>query len=193
MTSWWDSIVRVVVSVLAGIGTACFTNHLTHRPNAAFLVSVLVTGISIAVLNRQSRTDSGTTPRGSLIPKPKPVSPPIVQSERNAEASPSTAAETSVGHGAPPPATGPGLDLSTSRNSKSHAAPVPSSASVPNNAAAHDEREPLVASNLPVADTPAAATDSSSARAPVAQTSPLSVETAIADQEPSPHRKQRLR
>jgi len=187
LRSWWDSIVRAVVSALAGIGTACVTSHLTHRPNAAFFVSVLATGISIAFLNRQSRTDSDTTPRGGLTSEPKPDLSPM-QGDRKKVERPTADETTYVGDA--PQAPGPASDPAITRNTQSPAAPVPLSASALNNVAASDEAEPHTPEpHLSMEDTPAVApriAHASVAQPPSAQTSPLPIETVIADYAPSP-------
>lgn len=77
---WIDSILRAIIAGLAGIGAACITNHVSRRPNSAYFISIVTTGIVVAVLNRDSRAEpSEPTPvQSERSPTPPPPAPSAV-------------------------------------------------------------------------------------------------------------------
>jgi hypothetical protein len=49
---WGEGIVRAIIAAFAGVGVGCVTNHFTSRPNLAYVVSAVATGVVIALLGR---------------------------------------------------------------------------------------------------------------------------------------------
>lgn len=70
MMPLWHSLARALIAGCSGIGVACVTNHLTKRPNAAYLASILVTGFVVALLNQMTRSEADTSPSSDLAGSP---------------------------------------------------------------------------------------------------------------------------
>ncbi len=92
LVRWVESLLRAIIAGLAGIGVACVTNHFARRPNVAYFASIVATGVIVAILNHESRSEASATPpeeSGTMVPPKMPIAP-VVATERAADPAPSS-------------------------------------------------------------------------------------------------------